>query len=188
MSKSGQSVIIIGSFSNRVLTACFSGRSECARVGGVRKAVMISVTSVGNFVPRDFTFCHILMEKAWGRALSDLRILRPCWHYTGMVEHLSDMWLCFRDRRRWVSSRRHSGSFVLTGALSRMIFVVAQKLSGIAVADLGEGPVRPAPPYFEPKQTEARRAQKILETAFHHSPPPPTPYLKVWLRHCIVST
>ena len=70
-----------------------------------------------------------------------------------------------------------------------MIFMVAQKLSGIAVADLGEGPVRPAPPYFEPKQTEARRAQKMLETAFHHSPPPPpTPYLKVWLRHCIVST
>ena len=33
-----------------------------------------------------------------------------------------------------------------------MIFVVAQKLSGIAVADLGEGPVRPAPlTYFEPK-------------------------------------
>ena len=56
-----------------------------------------------------------------------------------------------------------------------MIFMVAQKLSGIAVADLGEGPVRPAPPYFEPKQTEARRAQKILETAFPHSPPPPNP-------------
>ena len=32
-----------------------------------------------------------------------------------------------------------------------MIFVVAQKLSGIAVADLGEGPVRPTTPYFEPK-------------------------------------
>ena len=95
MSKSGQSVIIIGSFSNRVLTACFRGRSECARVGGVRKAVMISVTSVGNFVPRAFTFSHILMEKAWGRVWSDLRILMLCWHHTGMVEHLSDMWLCF---------------------------------------------------------------------------------------------
>ena len=56
-----------------------------------------------------------------------------------------------------------------------MIFMVAQKLSGIAVADLGEGPVRPAPPYFEPKQTEARRAQKILVPAFHHAPPPPPP-------------
>ena len=32
-----------------------------------------------------------------------------------------------------------------------MIFVVAQKLSGIAAADLGEGPVRPATSYFEPK-------------------------------------
>ena len=32
-----------------------------------------------------------------------------------------------------------------------MIFVVAQKVSGIAVKDLGEGPVRPATPYFEPK-------------------------------------
>ena len=153
MSKSGQSVIIIiESFSNRVLTACFSGRSECAEVGGVRKAVMLSVPSVGNFVPRHFTFSHILKEKAWGRRWSDWRIPRLCWHYTGMVEHLSDMWLCFRDRRRGASSRRHSGSFVLTGALSRMIFVVAQKLSGIAVADLGEGPVRPAPlTYFEPK-------------------------------------
>ena len=154
MSKSGQSVIIIiESFSNRVLTACFSGRSECARVGGVRKAVMISDSSIGNFVPRAFTFSHILMEKAWGRAWSDLRILRLCWHYTGMVEHLSDMWLCFRDRRRGASSRRHSHSFVLTGALSRMIFVVAQKLSGVATADLGRDPWGPPPPptYFEPK-------------------------------------
>ena len=170
MSKSRQSVIIIiDSFSNRVLTACFSGRSECSRVGGVRKAVMISVTSVGNFVPRDFTFCHILMEKAWGRAWSDLRILRPCWHYTGMVEHLSDMWLCFRDRRRGASSRRHSCSFVLTGALSLMIFVVAQKLSGIAVADLGEGPVRPATPYFEPK-LRPEGPKKIFG---ERAPPPP---------------
>ena len=175
MSKSGQSVIIIGSFSNRVLTACFSGRSECAEVGGVQKAVMISVTSVGNFVPRAFTFCHILMEKAWARAWSDLRILRPCWHYTGMVEHLSDMWLCFRDRRRGASSRRHSGSFVLTGALSRMIFVVAQKLSGIAVADLGEGPVRPAPLILS-LNWGPKGQKKFLETAFN----PPLPQPLIW--------
>ena len=177
MSKSGQSLIIIESFSNRVLTACFSGRSECARVGGVRKAVMISVTSVGNFVPRDFTFCHILMEKAWGRGWSDLRILRLCWHYTGMVEHLSDMWLCFRDRRRGASSRRHSRSFLL--------IVVAQKLSGIAVPDLGEGPVRPAPLILMPK-LRSEGPKKNFWRPPH--PPPPLPYLKVWIRHCLVST
>ena len=52
-----------------------------------------------------------------------------------------------------------------------MIFVVAQKLSGIAVADLGEGPVRPATPYFEPK-LRPEGPKKFLETAF---PPPPNP-------------
>ena len=56
-----------------------------------------------------------------------------------------------------------------------MIFVVAQKLSGIAVADLGEGPVRPATPYFEPKQTDARRAQKIFGDRLPPPPPPPPP-------------
>ena len=50
-----------------------------------------------------------------------------------------------------------------------MIFVVAQKLSGIAVADLGEGPVRPAPPYFKPK-LRPEGPKKFLETAF---PPQP---------------
>ena len=50
-----------------------------------------------------------------------------------------------------------------------MIFVVAQKLSGIAVADLGEGPVRPAPSYFKPK-LRPEGPKKFLETAF---PPQP---------------
>ena len=63
-----------------------------------------------------------------------------------------------------------------------MIFVVAQKLSGIAVADLGEGPVRPATPYFEPK-LRPEGPKKIFG---ERSPPPP--YLKVWIRHCIVTT
>ena len=64
-----------------------------------------------------------------------------------------------------------------------MIFVVAQKLSGIAVADLGEGPVRPATPYFEPK-LRPEGPKKI----FGERSPPPPPYLKVWIRHCIVTT
>ena len=50
-----------------------------------------------------------------------------------------------------------------------MIFVVAQKLSGIAVADLGEGPVRPATPYFEPK-LRPEGPKKIFG---ERSPPPP---------------
>ena len=49
-----------------------------------------------------------------------------------------------------------------------MIFVVAQKLSGIAVADVGEGPVRPATPYFEPK-LRPEGPKKI----FGERPPPP---------------
>ena len=50
-----------------------------------------------------------------------------------------------------------------------MIFVVAQKLSGIAVADLGEGPVRPATPYFEPKL----RPEGPKNTFGDRLPPPP---------------
>ena len=50
-----------------------------------------------------------------------------------------------------------------------MIFVVAQKLSGIAVADVGEG--RPPPtPYFEPK-VRPEGPKKILGACL--SPPPP---------------
>ena len=45
-----------------------------------------------------------------------------------------------------------------------MIFVVAQKLSGIAVADLGEGPVRPATPYFEPKLRPEGPKKMFLDT------------------------
>ena len=52
-----------------------------------------------------------------------------------------------------------------------MIFVVAQKLSGIAVADVGEGPVRPATPYFEPK-LRPEGPKKIFG---HPLPPPPPP-------------
>ena len=53
-----------------------------------------------------------------------------------------------------------------------MIFVVAQKLSGIAVADVGEGPVRPATPYFEPK-LRPEGPKKI----FGDRLPPPPPRL-----------
>ena len=53
-----------------------------------------------------------------------------------------------------------------------MIFVVAQKLSGIAVADLGEGPVRPATPYFEPK-LRPEGPKKL----FGDRLPPPPPLL-----------
>ena len=43
------------------------------------------------------------------------------------------------------------------------------------------------PPLFLDQTTEARRAQKNFETAPPISgsvwPPPPSPYLKVWIRH-----
>ena len=53
-----------------------------------------------------------------------------------------------------------------------MIFVVAQKLSGIAVADVGEGPVRPATPYFEPK-LRPEGPKKIFGDRLPPPPPPP---------------
>lgn len=52
-----------------------------------------------------------------------------------------------------------------------MIFVVAQKVSGIAVTDLGEGPVRPATPYFEPK-LRPEGPNKIFGDRLQ---PPPSP-------------
>ena len=52
----------------------------------------------------------------------------------------------------------------------------------ITVADTGE-----APPLFL-DQTEARRAQKRFFGDRPLSPPPPPPlFLKVWIRHCIIS-
>ena len=64
------------------------------------------------------------------------------------------------------------------------------------MADPGEGPGWPGPPLFL-DQNEARRAEKnFFETApspphlrawmTANPPPPPSPYLKVWIRHSLM--
>ena len=68
-----------------------------------------------------------------------------------------------------------------------MIFVVAQKVSGIAVKDLGEGPVRPATPYFEPKLRPEGPKKIFGDRLPPPPPPPPTPYLKVWSGDLVVT-
>ena len=62
----------------------------------------------------------------------------------------------------------------------------------MSVADPEEGPGGLRPPLFL-DQTEARRAEKnFLDTVpppfslgLDDQPPPPLPYLKVWIRHCM---
>ena len=68
-----------------------------------------------------------------------------------------------------------------------MIFVVAQKVSGIAVKDRGEGPVRPATPYFEPKLRPEGPKKIFGDRLPPPPPPPPTPYLKVWSGNLVVT-
>ena len=61
----------------------------------------------------------------------------------------------------------------------------AKRTRPISAADPGKGPGRPAPPIPRPlclEQNEARTAGKFV---FGTPPPPPLPYLKIWICHCI---
>ena len=65
------------------------------------------------------------------------------------------------------------------------IYKNAKRTRPISAADPGKGPGRPAPPIPRPlclEQNEARTAGKFV---FGTPPPPPLPYLKIWICHCI---
>ena len=75
----------------------------------------------------------------------------------------------------------------------KLVLVGDPKVSRLNNLFYGRGPGDPASPPPILAQTEARRTEKIFETALPlilgsgWPPPHPAPYRKVWIRHCTVT-